>query len=60
MDSLESLFMTFCHQIYCFPSFHEADAWTKSRDFAFAILSVEDAFHVGTVAFKNLIQAARA
>ena len=59
MDSLESLWMVFCHQIHFFPSRDEAVEWTADRGYKFAILSIEDAFEVGQLAFSNMIAASR-
>ena len=54
MDSLESIYMTFCHQIYFFSSRTEAEEWTKDRGYDFAILSVDDAYRLGAVAFEDV------
>ncbi|MEE8046735.1 MAG: organomercurial lyase [Dehalococcoidia bacterium] len=58
VSSLESVWMVFCHQIHFFPSHEEAEAWTKDRDYNFAILSVEDAFEVGQLAFADMLRVA--
>lgn len=57
-ESLESVWMTFCHQIHFFPSKEEAEAWTKDRGYNFVILSVEDAFEVGQLAFSDMLKVA--
>ena len=59
MGSLESVWMVFCHQIHFSPSREEAEAWTSGRGYKFAILSIEDAFAVGQIAFRDTIAAAR-
>ena len=57
-SSLESVWMTFCHQIHFFPSHKEAEAWTNDRGYNFAILSIKDAFEVGKLAFADMIRVA--
>jgi alkylmercury lyase len=57
-SSLESVWMTFCHQIHFFPSREEAEAWTSDRGYNFAILSIEDAFEVGQLAFADMLRVA--
>ena len=58
MDSMESVYMVFCHQIHFFPSKEAAEAWSKDSEYEFAILSVDEAFQVGTAAFQGTISAA--
>ena len=54
-SSLESIYMIFCHQIHFFSSRHEAEEWTAGRDYDFAILTVDEAFELGQLAFKGLL-----
>ena len=59
MESLESIYMVFCHQIHFFPSREAAEKWSADSEYKFAIMSVDDAYEVGSVAFANLIKAAQ-
>jgi alkylmercury lyase len=59
MESLESVYMVFCQQIHFFPSGQAAEEWSGNSDYDFAILSVDEAFQVGSRAFASLIEAAR-
>ena len=59
MDSLESVYMVFCHQIHFSPSREAAIKWSADSEYEFAILTVDEAFEVGTTAFANLIEAAQ-
>ncbi len=58
MESLESVYMVFCHQIHFFPSREDAELWSAESESDFAILSVDDAFEVGSIAFADLIEVA--
>ena len=59
MDSMESIYMVFCHQVLFFPSREAAEKWSADSKYEFAIMSVDDAFQIGAVAFANLIKAAQ-
>ena len=54
-SSLESVYMIFCHQIHFFSSRTEAEEWTSERDYDFAILSLDEAFELGQLAFKDML-----
>ncbi|MCH7971624.1 MAG: hypothetical protein IH960_11375 [Chloroflexi bacterium] len=57
-DSLESVYMLFCHQIHFFPNREEAEQWTRDRDYKFAILSIDEAYEVGQRAFADMLRVA--
>ena len=59
MESLESVYMVFCHQIHFFPSREAAEKWSADSEYEFAILTVDEAYEVGFIAFGNLIKAAQ-
>ena len=58
MESLESVWNVFCHQIHFFPNREEADQWTRDRDYNFAILSIDEAYEVGQRAFADMLRVA--
>ena len=58
MDSLESIYMTFCHQVFFFASREEAEEWTGDKDYNFAVLTVDEAFELGQKAFAGLLRHA--
>lgn len=59
MEKLESVYMVFCRQIHFFPSREAAESWSKDSEYQFEILSVEEAFEVGSKAFGKMIAAVR-
>ncbi len=54
VSSIEAIWGNFCHQVYFFPSQEEAQEWAKEKS-NIAILTVEDAFEVGRLAFSKLL-----
>ena len=59
MESLESVYTVFCHQIHFFPSREAALEWSNDSKYEFEILTVDEAFEAGATAFAELIEAAR-
>ena len=58
MVSVEDIWAQFCHQVYFFASQEEAEAWSEGRQ-DIEILSVEEAFEMGELAFSNVLQHTR-
>ena len=58
MVSVEDIWAQFCHQVYFFASREEAEAWSEGRQ-DIEILSVEEAFEMGELAFSNVLQHTR-
>lgn len=52
---MDSALLKFCHQVYFFASQEEAEAWSKDRE-NIEILSVEEAFDLGELAFAGVLQ----
>ena len=57
VSSVEAIWGNFCHQVYFFPSRGEADAWAAGKS-NIAILTVEEAYELGKLAFSSLLQYA--
>ncbi len=53
VSSIEAIWSNFCHQVYFFPTREEADEWAEGKS-NIAILTVEEAFEVGRLAFAEL------
>ena len=53
VSSVEAIWGNFCHQVYFFPSREEADEWAAEKN-NIAILSVDDAYELGRLAFSSL------
>ena len=53
VSSIEGIWGNFCHQVYFFPTREEADEWAEGKS-NIAILTVEEAFEVGRLAFSEL------
>lgn len=57
-DSVEEIWMTFCHFVHYFSSPEAASAWFEGRGREATILSVEEAYALGRLAFADLREAA--
>ena len=55
--SVEAIWSNFCHQVYFFPSRDEAELWAEGKE-NIAILSVEEAYELGKLAFSKLLEFA--
>jgi hypothetical protein len=59
IESVEEIWMVFCHHVLYFASREEAEEWAHSREGApVAVLSVEDAFRLAKTAFAEIAQYA--
>ena len=54
VSSIEAIWGNFCHQVHFFPTPDEANEWAYEKS-DIAILSVEDAFEVGKLAFSKIL-----
>ncbi len=54
VSSMEALWGNFFHQVYFFPSWEEADEWAAGKS-NIAILTVEEAYELGRLAFSELL-----
>ena len=54
VSSVEAIWGNFCHQVYFFPSREEADEWAAGKT-NIAILTVEEAYELGKLAFSSLL-----
>ena len=54
VSSVEANWGNFCHHVYFFPSREEADEWAVGKDHI-AILTVEEAYELGRLAFHKLL-----
>ena len=53
VPSVEAIWSNFCHQVFFFASMDEAREWAQGKTHV-QLLSVEDAYQVGRLAFSNL------
>ena len=53
VSSVEAIWSNFCHQVFFFPSMDEAREWAQGKTHV-QLLSVEDAYQEGRLAFSNL------
>ena len=56
VSSMEAIWGNFCHQVYFFPSREEADEWASGKP-NIAVLTVEEAYELGRLAFSSLLQS---
>ena len=57
VSSMEAIWGNFCHQVYFFPSREEADEWASGKD-NIEVLTVDEAYELGRLAFSDLLQYA--
>jgi hypothetical protein len=57
VSSVEAVWSNFCHQVYFFQSREEAEGWSAEKSHI-AILTVEEAFELGRLAFSSLLEYA--
>ena len=53
VSSVEAIWSNFCHQVFFFPSMDQAREWVQGKTHV-QLLSVEDAYQEGRLAFSNL------
>lgn len=54
-ESVEEIWMTFCHFVHFFSSPESASEWFAGRNRDVSILSVEEAYQLGRMAFEDLL-----
>lgn len=57
-ESVEEIWMTFCHFVHYFSSADAASDWLRGRDQEMRLLSVADAHQLGRLAFQDLLKYA--
>ena len=57
VSSMEAIWGNFCHQVYFFPSREEAEEWASGKD-NIEVLTVDEAYELGRLAFSDLLQYA--
>ena len=57
VSSMEAIWGNFCHQVYFFPSREEADEWASGKT-NIEVLTVDEAYELGRLAFSDLLQHA--
>ncbi len=55
LQSAEQTWMTFCHFVHYFSSPEVVSAWFSGKDVDFTILSIEEGYRLGRLAFKEII-----
>ncbi|MFQ6023842.1 MAG: organomercurial lyase [Acidiferrobacterales bacterium] len=55
LESAEETWMAFCHYVHYFSSAQVASAWFSGKDVDSAILSIEEGYQLGRLAFKEII-----
>lgn len=56
LESVEEIWMTFCHHIHFFASPQVAQEWVAARGQEIAILTVEEAFELGRLTLSEVLQ----
>jgi len=56
LESVEEIWMTFCHHIHFFASEHSAQEWAAAREQEIAILTIEEAFELGRLTLSEFLQ----
>jgi alkylmercury lyase len=54
IESVEKIWMIFCHQVHFFSSSEVASKWISEKGINARVLSVPEAFELGRLAFKDL------
>ena len=55
-ESVEEVWMIFCHQVHFFRSPQAASEWFSEKNFKGTFLSIEEGFELGRLAFKDILQ----
>jgi alkylmercury lyase len=56
LESVEEIWMTFCHHIHFFASSQVAQEWVATRGQEITILTIEEAFEVGRLTLSKILQ----
>ena len=56
LESVEEIWMTFCHHVYFFASPQVAQEWVAARGQEIAILTIEEAFELGRLIFSEVLR----
>jgi len=56
LESVEEIWMTFCHHIHFFSSPQAAQEWVAARGQKIAILTIEEAFELGRLTLSEILQ----
>src|SRR6266566_9220051 len=56
LESVEEIWMTFCHHIHFFSSPQAAQEWVAAQGQEIAILTIEEAFELGRLTLSELLQ----
>ncbi len=55
-ESVEEIWMTFCHQVHFFISPAAASSWLSGKHIEASILSVDEGYQLGKLAFKEILK----
>lgn len=58
VESVEQIYMTFCHNVLFFASHEKAEEWAAEKPYQVAVLSIDEAFELGKQAFASLLKHA--
>jgi alkylmercury lyase len=58
LESVEEIWMTFCHHIHFFASLKAAQEWVATQEQEIAILTIEEAFELGRLTLGEILQHA--
>lgn len=56
LESVEEIWMTFCHHVHFFASPQAAQEWVAARGQEIAILTIEEAFELGRLTLSELLR----
>ncbi|MFQ5640384.1 MAG: organomercurial lyase [bacterium] len=56
LESVEAVWRAFCCHVHFFGSAEAAKRWFAGKDDEIALLSIEEGFHLGHLAFKEILQ----
>jgi alkylmercury lyase len=55
-ESVEEVWMVFCHQVHFFSNLQSVSEWFSEKNFEGTFLSIEEGFELGVLAFKDILQ----
>ena len=55
-ESVEEIWMIFCHQVHFFSSYQVANEWLAEKNIEGEILSIEEGYELGSLSFGELIK----
>ena len=56
LESVEEIWMTFCHHIHFFSTSQAAQEWVAAQEQKIAILSIEEAFELGRLTLSEVLR----